>query len=254
MKKRQLFSIGTNAKTVKGNKLGFLTGVMYLAPSDLSGFQVCPMAKIAGCVNGCLNTAGRGAFNSVQAARLAKTSRFFHDRQDFMLDLVKSIEFLQRKAAKENMIPLVRLNGTSDIRWEDIFFDCTFAFGKVRRVNIFEVFPDVQFYDYTKIANRKDIPSNYDLTFSYSGKAEFLPFVKIAMKAGLRIATVFRKREDIPSEFLGLPVIDGDDSDVRHVEPKNVIVALYAKGKAKRDVSGFVVDAPRKVIPILLAA
>jgi hypothetical protein len=81
-----------------------------------------------------------------------------------------------------------------------------------------------------------------------------LPFVKIAMKAGLRIATVFRKREDIPSEFLGLPVIDGDDSDVRHVEPKNVVVALYAKGKAKRDVSGFVVDAPRRTIPIMLAA
>ena len=81
---------------------------------------------------------------------------------------------------------------------------------------------------------------------------EFLPHVEKAKKAGMRIATVFRKQEDIPSEFMGLPVIDGDDSDVRHSEPQGVIVALYAKGKAKTDVSGFVVD--RKIIPILLAA
>lgn len=254
MSYHQLLSIGTNAKTIKGDKYGFKTGVLYLAPYDLSGYQVCPMAKLAGCINGCLNSAGRGAFNSVQKARLAKTSRFFHDRQAFMQDLVKSIRFLERKAAKEHMIPLVRLNGTSDIRWEDIFFDYTFAFGKVRRVNIFEVFPDVQFYDYTKISNRKDIPTNYDLTFSYSGKPEFLPFVKTAMKAGMRIATVFRNRAEIPSEFLGLPVIDGDDSDIRHSEPQGVIVALYAKGKAKKDYDGFVVDSNKKIIPILLAA
>ena len=249
---KQLLSIGTNAKTVKGDQYGFLTGVLYLAPSNISGEQTCPMAKIAGCESACLYSAGRGAFNSVQKARIAKTQRFFWNRQDFMGDLVKSIEALIRKAEKQKMIPLVRLNGTSDIRWESVFFDHTFAFGKVRRVNIFEVFPEIQFYDYTKISNRKDTPKNYDLTFSYSGVREFLPHVEKAKKAGMRIATVFRKQEDIPSEFMGLPVIDGDDSDVRHSEPQGVIVALYAKGKAKTDVSGFVVD--RKIIPILLAA
>ncbi len=249
---KQLLSIGTNAKTSKGDKYGFLTGVLYLAPSNISGEQVCPMAKLAGCESACLYSAGRGAFANVQNARIAKTHRFFFDRQNFMLDLVKSIDALIRKAEKQKMIPLVRLNGTSDIRWESVFFDYTFAFGKVRRVNIFEVFPEIQFYDYTKISNRKEIPSNYDLTFSYSGLREFLPHVEKAKRAGMRIATVFRKKEEIPSEFMGMQCVDGDDSDIRHLDPKGVVVALYAKGKAKSDASGFVVD--RKIIPIQLAA
>ena len=249
MSYHQLLSIGTNAKTIKGDKYGFLTGVMYLAPYTLSGYNVCPMAELAGCVNGCLNSAGRGAFNSVQLARIAKTSRFFHQRDAFMADLVKSINALIRKATKQHMTPLIRLNGTSDIKWENVTFKHE---GKL--MTIFEVFPNVQFYDYTKIANRKDVPSNYDLTFSYSGKAEFLSFVKIAMSNNMRIATVFRKREDIPSTFLGLDVVDGDDSDIRHIDPQNVIVALYAKGKAKKDISGFVVDVQNRVIPIMHVA
>jgi hypothetical protein len=244
---KQLLSIGTNAKTSKGDRYGFLTGVLYLAPSDISGEQVCPMAKTAGCESACLYSAGRGAFSNVQQARINKTHRFFFDRDNFMSDLVKSIKSLIMKAEKTHMIPLVRLNGTSDIRWENVIFRHE---GKL--VNIFEVFPHTQFYDYTKISNRKDIPSNYDLTFSYSGLREFLPHVEKAKLAGMRIATVFRKREDIPSEFMGLECVDGDDSDIRHLDPQGVIVALYAKGKAKSDASGFVVD--RKIIPIRLAA
>ena len=244
---KQLLSINSNAKTVKGNKYGFLTGVLYLAPSDISGEQVCPMAKIAGCESACLYSAGRGAFNNVQKARIAKTQRFFWDRQAFMSDLVKSIESLIRKAEKQKMIPLVRLNGTSDIRWESIIFTHD---GKL--VNIFEVFPHIQFYDYTKISNRKDTPKNYDLTFSYSGVREFLPYVEKAKKAGMRVAVVFRKQEDIPSEFMDMQCVDGDDSDIRHLDPMGSVVALYAKGKAKTDLSGFVVD--RKIIPIQLAA
>ena len=249
MKKRQLLSIGTNAKTVKGNKLGFLTGVMYLAPSDLSGFEVCPMAKAANCINACLYKAGRGAFTSTQNARIKKTQEFFNERQDFMQSLVFSINALLRRAKKENLTPLVRLNGTSDIRWENVRFDY-----EGQNVTIFEVFPNVQFYDYTKIVNRKDLPKNYDLTVSYSGAPSFAKYIQKSIDAGERIAAVFRTQENIPDTFLGLDCIGGDDSDVRHVEPKNVIVALYAKGKAKKDYSGFVIDAPRKFIPILLAA
>lgn len=256
MSYHQLLSIGTNAKTIKGDKYGFKTGVLYLAPYDLSGWQVCPMAKLAGCIHGCLNSAGRGVFNNVQSARIAKTSRFMVDRQAFMTDLVKSIRFLIRQANKDHMIPLVRLNGTSDIRWEDITF---MHDGKLQ--TIFEVFPHVDFYDYTKLINRKGIPKNYDLTFSYSGTPEFLPFVKKAIDQGMRIATVFRSKGEIPSRFMGREVIDGDDSDIRHTEPKNVIVALYAKGKAKKDYSGFVVDSAiatskpiQRVIKINLAA
>ena len=103
-------------------------------------------------------------------------------------------------------------------------------------------FPLVQFYDYTKIPNRKDLPSNYDLTFSYSGAPAFDKYNKLAIKNQFRIAAVFRYQANIPKTFKGIPVISGDDSDVRHVEPQGHIVALYAKGKAIKDTSGFVLN------------
>jgi hypothetical protein len=108
-------------------------------------------------------------------------------------------------------------------------------------VTIFEAFPSLKFYDYTKISNRRNIPANYDLTYSYSGVAGYQKYVQIALSAGMRIAAVFRNRAEIPSSFMGLDVVDGDDSDLRHLDPLGVIVALYAKGKAKRDLSGFVI-------------
>ncbi len=240
MTRKQLFSIDTNAKTVKGQKLGYMTGILYLAPADLSGYQVCPMAKLAKCDEPCLNKAGRGAFNSVQQARIAKTRRFFEDRENFLLDLIFSIEALIRKAKREGYIPLVRLNGTSDIRWEDIALPGTSD-------NIFERFYDVQFYDYTKIPNRKNIPENYDLTFSYSGVIEFQPHASKALRSGMRVAVVFRDKGTIPEVFKGLPVVNGDNSDIRPLDDQGVIVGLYAKGKAKRDRSGFVIDAGRMI-------
>lgn len=238
---RQLLSIDTNAKTVKGQKQGYMTGILYLAPSDLSGYQVCPMAKKAKCEEPCLNKAGRGAFNSVQQARVNKTKYFFENRQQFMLDLVASIEALIRKAGREGFVPVVRLNGTSDIKWEHVRFDYTFMHGKTREVSIFEVFPELQFYDYTKIPNRKNLPINYDVTFSYSGAATFAKYAEQAINNGERVAVVFRNKADIPNHFAGLECIGGDDSDLRFLEPKNKVVALYAKGKAKKDISGFVI-------------
>lgn len=239
---KQLLSIDTNAKTVKGQKQGYMTGILYLAPSDLSGYQVCPMAKKAKCEEGCLNKAGRGAFNSVQQARVNKTKYFFENRQQFMLDLVASIEALIRKAGREGFVPVVRLNGTSDIKWENIRFDYTFMHGKIREVSIFELFSELQFYDYTKIPNRKNVPNNYDVTFSYSGTNTFARYVEQAFDNGERVAVVFRNKADIPNHFAGLECINGDDSDLRFLEPKNKVVALYAKGRAKKDTSGFVVD------------
>lgn len=239
---KQLLSIDTNAKTVKGQKQGYMTGILYLAPYNLSGYQVCPMAEKAGCIDGCLNKAGRGAFDSVQRARINKTKQFFENRQQFMLDLAASIEALIRKAKREGFYPTVRLNGTSDIKWENISFDYTFAHGKQRKITIFELFPELQFYDYTKIPNRKSLPDNYDVTFSYSGASTFAKYAKQAINNGERVAVVFRNKADIPNYFAGLECINGDDSDLRFLEPKNKVVALYAKGKAKKDVSGFVVD------------
>lgn len=239
---KQLLSIDTNAKTHKGQKWGYMTGILYLAPSDLSGYQVCPMAEKAKCIDGCLNLAGRGAFNSVQQARINKTKQFFENRQQFMLDLVGSIEALIRKAKREGFYPTVRLNGTSDIKWEHVRFDYTFMHGKIREVTIFELFPELQFYDYTKIPNRKNLPDNYDVTFSYSGANTFAKYAKQAINNGERVAVVFRNKADIPNHFAGLECIGGDDSDLRFLEPKNKVVALYAKGRAKKDTSGFVVD------------
>lgn len=232
MKRKQLLSINSDAKTIKGLKQGFLTGILYLAPSTISGYQVCPMAKLAGCEKACLYTAGRGAFNSIQNARIAKTKRFFNDKDNFMLDIIYSINSLIRKAKRQNLIPLVRLNGTSDIKWENVIYN---------NQNIFELFPDIQFYDYTKIPNRKKIPSNYDLTFSYSGVKTFQKYNIQALKDNKRIAVVFDKVENIPITFYNKKVISGDNSDIRHLDAKNSIIALYAKGKAKKDLSGFVV-------------
>ena len=243
----QLFSISTNAKTVKGERLGYLTGVLYLAPAKLSGYQVCAMASTAQCAEACLNTAGLGGvYTSIQKARIAKTRRFFEDRDAFMLDIVKSIRGLVKLAKKPRRVKgrfakafqvLVRLNGTSDIRWELI----PVTIDGVEYANLMEAFPELQFYDYTKLANRKNIPSNYDLTFSYSGVKAYLPQVAKAQKALMRIAVVFRHVEDIPKRFIGLKCIGGDNSDVRHIEKQNVVVALYAKGPAKHDQTGFVV-------------
>lgn len=237
-KRKTLLGFNTNAKTVKGEKIGYFTGILYLAPSDISGYQVCPMAKLAACESACLYTAGRGAFNSIQQARIAKTKSFFEDRQNFMLNLVKDIESGKRKAAKLGQELLIRLNGTSDIKWENVSFT---DFDGTVYPNLMARFPDVQFYDYTKIANRRDLPKNYDLTFSYSNVVTFQKFNDIAISQNMRLAAVFRYEKDIPAEFKGMPVIGGDNSDVRHIEPAGHVVALYAKGKAIKDKTGFVI-------------
>ena len=236
-KSKALLSVSSDAKTIKGETLGFLTGILYLAPANTTKWNTCPMAKKAQCDVACLNTAGRGAFSSVQQARINKTEWFFTERNSFMQQLVVDITKLIRKADKQGLKPLVRLNGTSDIRWETVGFTDV---NGIEYVNIFDAFPDIQFYDYTKRGNRTELPSNYDLTFSYSGVEGFQPYVENALLNNMRMAVVFRKEKDIPMTFMGIPVVSGDNSDVRHLDDK-VIVGLYAKGKAKLDTTGFVV-------------
>jgi hypothetical protein len=218
-----------NTKTVKGEKKGYMTFIMHLAPARLSGYQTCPMAS-QGCAAACLNTAGRGRFTKTQEARIKKTRWFFEDRSTFMLQLAKDIQAAIRKASRENMVPTIRLNGTSDIRWE------TIEIGEY--ANIMEMFPTVQFYDYTKIVNRRDIPANYHLTFSRAEDNETNAEVMLAL--GFNVAAVFKT---LPATYLGVPVISGDDTDLRFLDPKGVVVGLTAKGKAKADTSGFVVSA-----------
>jgi hypothetical protein len=218
-----------NYKTTKGEKLGIMTGILYLSPAKISGYEVCPR-RSEGCTKSCLYSAGRGAFNTVQKSRVAKTKMFFEQRDAFMDQLRKDIKSLVNKANKQNMVPAIRLNGTSDIEWT--------------RLGIVDEFPDVQFYDYTKVLNRvtKERPSNYHITFSKneSNDVECLA----AIKAGVNVAVVFdtKKGEDLPKTWNGAPVYDGDDTDVRFLDPKGgYVIGLRAKGKARKDQTGFVV-------------
>jgi len=249
----KLLNIDANPKTVKGQKQGYMTAVLYLAPWKLSGFQVCAMAELAGCIFDCLNTAGRGGMarndaetltidghtiklNAIQKARIARTRLFMLERDVFMGRLVHEIHAALRKADKLGLTLVVRLDGTSDIRWEDIEW-C----GKT----IFEWFPDIQFYDYTKIPNRnvRHIP-NYHLTYSFSARPEFRKYVDRAIQhygQDINLAVVFKGK--LPDTFMGRTVINGDESDLRFLDDKGVVVGLTAKGRARTSNSGFSVAA-----------
>lgn len=229
----KLLTVG-NTKTVKGEKKGYRTFILHLAPSDLSGYNVCPMAS-AGCRAACLNTAGRGRFDNTQNARIRKTRMFFEDRENFMRMLAKDIIAAINNAKRADLIPVFRLNGTSDIRWE------TIPVGGFR--NIMEAFPDYRFYDYTKISNRRNLPSNYHLTFSRSEDND--DTVEMILGRHLmNVAVVFnvKKNDPLPTNWSDLPVVDGDETDLRFLDPDCVIVGLRGKGDAKKDTSNFVVN------------
>ena len=237
-----LLSVG-NPKTLKGMKKGFNTYILHLAPHTLSGHNTCPKAT-AGCSAACLNTAGRGGMfkkgeftNNIQKARIRKTELFYENRNQFMELLVKDITLAIKQSKRMNLIPVFRLNGTSDISWEKY----PVQMGEVVYSNIFNAFGFVQFYDYTKVLGRKvSNISNYHLTFSAADGNDL--DVLLARKAGYNIATVFgiKKTLPMPDSYMGLPVFNGDESDLRFLDPKQVVVGLYAKGKAKKDTSGFV--------------
>ena len=238
----KLLSTG-NPKILKGIKQGYNTYILHLAPADLSGFNTCPKAT-AGCKAACLNTAGRGGMfkkgattNTIQEARIRKTKLFFNDRITFMNLLVKDIELGIKQSARLNLIPVFRLNGTSDLSFEKYEVNRN---GQTYS-NIFMAFPEVQFYDYTKILGRKVKGiANYNLTFS-AADGNDADVVK-AIQQDYNVATVFgiKKTLPMPESYNGLPVFNGDESDLRFLDPKGVVVGLYAKGKAKKDTSGFV--------------
>lgn len=254
-----LIRSGDNAKTVKGDKLGgYETAIMYLAPYNLAGSNVCPMAEQAGCIAGCLNTAGRGRMSNVQIARIKKTKRYLADRVEFMQQLAIDLEAFERYCARKGVKPAVRLNGTSDIQWEVAHPVMRYLpNGSWTFKSVFAAFPEIQFYDYTKVYKRvyRDLPANYRLVLSYSeaNPAYALAVVTAARETHANLAVVYRTKEqrdhllqDGSKLMLNRggawrPVIDGDSDDMRFLDPTGVIVGLYAKGAAKRDTSGFVV-------------
>lgn len=225
----KLLSTG-NPKLLKGEKKGYMSFVLHLAPADLSGYETCPK-RTAGCSAACLNTAGRGGMfkpggtNTIQEARKRKTRMFFEQRDEFLALLKKDIELGIKQAEKKGMTPVFRLNGTSDIAWE--------------KYGIIEQFPNVQFYDYTKMRNRKvKHLTNYHLTFSKADGNDM--DVRLAAADGMNVAVVFDK---LPASYIGKSVVDGDDTDLRFLDPKGVVIGLKAKGRARKDTSGFVVRA-----------
>ena len=242
MYKGKLLSIGSNPKINKSDKAGkgFKTAILHLSPYKLSGKNFCPNAS-PGCIDGCLNTSGHGRFDKTQEARLRRSKFFINDRQGFMHQLILEIWAFVRHCRKRDLKPAVRLNGTSDIPFENIRFTNKEYDFPCNGENIFEWFPMVQFYDYTKSKKRalsKTLPKNYDLTFS---RSEITPYEDIFSIVASRknIAVVFK--DSIPAYFEGLPVINGDNTDLRFLDPKGFIIGLSAKGKAKKDKSGFVV-------------
>ena len=225
-----------NTKTKKGEAFGWITYGMHLAPSTLSGKNVCPSAS-AGCAAACLNTAGRGVMRNVQEARINKTKRFFSDRNGFLSELRKEISRALKKAERKEMEACFRLNLTSDLPWESL--------------DIINAFPNYQFYDYTKIKSRMlrylagELPQNYHLTFSRSEDTpDWFVHEIIKMHRG-NVAVVFNKdsttSSGLPVKWQGLRVIDGDVSDLRFRDPRGVIVGLRSKGRGKKDNTGFVV-------------
>jgi hypothetical protein len=216
-----------NAKTVKGESLGYLTGILYLAPANESGvMNTCPMANE--CQAPCLFRAGRGRFQSVYDARIRKTRELHADRQSFIAQLKEDIRELVAKAKRDGLIPAVRINGTSDLFW------------LVKP--LLDEFPSVQFYDYTKLAKpwirtRK----NYHLTFSYQPSNHGSAID--ALNHGINLAVVFdvRRGSALPKTWNGYLVLDGDSHDLRFLDGyRGVVIGLRAKGPAKQDIGGFV--------------
>ena len=219
-----------NPKIQKGTKMGYLSFILHLAPSDLSGKNTCPKAT-KGCIAACLKTAGGGGMfkrgettNMIQRARIRKTEYFFADRAAFMDDLASDIMRAVNYARKKGLIPVFRLNGTSDLSWE--------KYPVCGADNIFALFPTIQFYDYTKVLGRKvSHIENYHLTFSKADGND--ADVAEALMQGMSVVAVY---DAIPAD-----VPSADETDLRFLDPRGIMLGLKAKGRAKKDYSGFVI-------------
>lgn len=231
-----LLGVGNDPKTSVDLKHGYMVGILYLAPADLSGREVCT-SRSPGCTEACYNSAGRGAMQSVQDARIRKTNMFHEEKDQFLELLEHDIQLLCKKAGDGGYKPAVRLNGTSDIPWE--------AHAK----HLMEKYPHVDFYDYTKIVVRAKrwaegkLPSNYHLTFSRSEEnwSQCLELLKM----GVNVAAVFQG--SIPTVYQGFECVVGDGSDLRFLDKPDAsgrgkIIALLSRGKGKKDESGFVIQ------------
>ena len=216
-----LLNYYSQTKMAKGEKFGYKTAILHLAPYKLSGKNVCPKASKE-CIAFCLNTSGRGQMNSVQQARINKTNLFWKDRKKFLVKLSQEIGQLKKRARSQGYKFAVRLNGTSDLAWH-------------RFSSLMQDHEDVVFYDYTKVYNHLNHNlKNYRITFSASGTNN--TECMAALAAGHNVAYVFKDK--LPKRFEGKRVIDGDKHDLRFLDPRGVVVGLLAKGSAKKAAAG----------------
>lgn len=233
---KNLLSEGaTNAKTEKNELKTF---ILYMAPAGTNayGINLCPKAS-EGCLAACLFTAGRGAFNSVYEARLAKANFYVEHRTEFCQQLFNELEKINLAAIKGSYKVAIRLNGTTDL---DFFAIVKNRIGK----DLFSL-SNLVFYDYTKLIGKvlkyqeQMNSGRYFLTFSRSENnwSDCLT----ALNMGVNVAVVFGSDELKPATFEGYQVIDGDKTDIEMMKFKGVILALKAKGKAKKDTTGFVI-------------
>ena len=235
---RTLFTQGgSNPKTAKSDKANrqFLTMILHLAPAKESGYEVCS-SRSAGCTMGCLYTAGRGRMTNTQKARIARTVAWFEQRDEFKTQLLKEIGSFARKCDRLGVTPAIRLNGTSDILWEAQFPE------------VFDNFPGVTYYDYTKHVKRCQanyaLPDNYHLTFSRSEDNDG-DCISVLNAGRHNVAVVFRDK-NFPETFWDFPTYSADNDDLRFLDPPGgYIGTLMAKGKAKADQSGFVMETDR---------
>lgn len=225
----KLLAVSSDAKTVKGEKRGHLSGIMYLAQGDLSGYEVCA-GRTPACFGECLGGKGRAeSYTSIGESRINKTIMFFEHRDAFMAMLTRDINRLVNKAAREGMIPCVRPNGTSSINWDRKLGSS--------RVNIFKMYENIQFYDYSEQIKqmrkylRGDMPNNYHLTFSR--KENNWDECEEVLTSGGNVAAVFGvlKGESLPNQYMGYKVIDADKDDLRFLDPTGVICGLRPKGR-----------------------
>lgn len=225
-----LGSVNFTAKHQKAFNFNELTYALYLSPANTSGYEVCPK-RTEECTVACLHESGYNRIdskNSINESRIKKTKLFFENREFFMHFLIDEIKGAYLKALNQEYSFSARLNNVSDVSPERF---------KLKNLNILEIFPEVQFFDYTKVLSRiklLDKYPNYDLTFSYSG--ENWDECQEALKNNVRVAVVFKDK--VPEEYKGIQVVSGDEYDMRYRDPKNVIVGLkFKKVRNKLDFS-----------------
>ena len=232
-----LGGVNISAKIEKNKKINVKTYVIYLAPANLSGYNTCSHSTPE-CRMGCLNTSGRAGMEELCGKTMTvdcrnKKSRLLFEQTNFFMQwLIADIEAQKNLAVQKGFAFSVRLNGTSDIDWANI---------RVNGKTIFEIFSDIQFYDYTKNPNKfKNIAPNYHLTMSYTGRN--WQVCEMLLQQGNNIAVIFdvKNESELPKEFNGYKVVNGDETDFRPADPKGVIVGLKWKKIANKQVNDYV--------------